>query len=195
MAATNGTPIPEAPPTDAEVEAEFAAAGLAVPSFQALMAPEVEIRGVRFTFRDMLSFDAYHLLERMRPGIGKAAASRAEDGGGTGSIVDRAAGSMIVLFGNLPPETVEIARVAMFQHTMFTRDTHPAPTTLYGNEQAAFDGLLPYHVYEINIRNYCRNFSESWVEFRSILPGAVVALLRSQLPTSQDSSSTPSTQD
>ena len=154
-----------------------------------LTEPQVEIRGTQFQIRKMLPEEALEVLETIRVGIGetydmeaaqavaKSAADRIVAGGpiaesaaaGAAEAAERSA--LFVRFAlRLPRETLREVRRAMFRSIWYSNTKTEKPLRVGDSASSAFEGLDPMHVYELTVRAFVVNFSESLGVFQSLLP-------------------------
>lgn len=134
---------------DAEAEAKAQAAALA----DQLDQREVVIDGTTYRIEKLLPMEAYRVLEVMRRVAGPILAGLPK-GSSVGVILGR-------IMGQVPPETVETVRVALFKNVRFSNDrTKQTFRPLHPDEAMAFSD--PVHVYEILVRAMAVNFTASF---------------------------------
>ena len=157
------------------------------PEAESFTAQDVTYGDLSVRINRLMPQESYRLFEVLRPEIGRAV-SAVNTGDSKLNIA-----SFVAIVGVLSPEAVEVARKRMFERVFFTRpNSHPSATQLLANEDAAFEGLSAFHIYDLLLRCFTVNFLDSWEEIHRLLDRAgVLDMIPSQLATSSPSSPTP----
>jgi len=128
-----------------------------------LTDPKITYGETHFSVRKMSAWDGFHVLEELRAGIAEAAAKIPHDGG-----MEAMIGAGITA---MPRETVRRGADLLFGHVDFRNAQRGVAIPVAGNEDEAFDGLEPVHVYLVLARAFAVNFTQSWSEIASLLAG------------------------
>ena len=120
--------------------------------------PNVQIRKVNFNIRKLLCMEGYDVVEELR---GAAPAvmqieTKPDDP------IEKLIAAVLV---SIPKDIFERLRKKLFAHITFT--IGGVTLTLAGEEERAFQTLVPVHVYELIFRSFYINFIESWDEIKS----------------------------
>ena len=155
-----------------------------------LTKEQVRIRDKTFTFHKMMPMHAFNLFETIRMGLKDAVKNLDMEPGEEIGVSE----ALEMVF-SIPAETVQKAMRGLFGYVAYTSPNKPDPTPISGDEQSAFDGLLPIHIYEVLARAFVVNFRESWEEIVSASPDLAQDSTPSSTETSQHSLPTPSMPD
>ena len=140
-----------------------------------LTTEEVTFGETTFTFRRAMPIEAFNIFERLRPGLASISDTvrRAYEAEAEGK--DRSANFLsaaIEMVGKLPQETVTTGMKELMKHVLYSRPnadgTVPAPAVVANDMGSAFKGLTIFQMYELLVRAFAVNFSESFSDLRSL---------------------------
>ena len=146
---------------------------------------EVKIKKTTFYFDEMPPMEAFDLLEELRPGIASAFGMLRE--GMTFEV------GLVVLFLGLPQETVRNARDALYKHVRYRTPQIQTPQRVFDEEDTAFGGCSALDMYEVILRAFSVNFTESFLGMQSRMD-EILGSERSKRKTSTRSSQSSSSQ-
>ena len=137
----------------------------------ALTAEMVVFGETTFYFHRALPLEAFRILEEMRPGLSSLSevARAAADADAAGA--DRrgnAIATAMAAAGKLPPETVSVAMKRLTHHVTFERRDLGAPLKVAADLDSAFKGLTVVQIYEVLVRAFAVNFTDSFDDLRSM---------------------------
>ncbi len=125
-----------------------------------LLKTEFEIEGTLFFVSKLPSMEAWHFLDRLRRELGRSALNvipKSENDEGAGAAMFQA---ILHMFLSLEPGYVDEARKQMFEKVEFANSGHKRQK-LAGAEDFAFNELGPMAVYEVLVRSFAVNFTNS----------------------------------
>lgn len=136
---------------------------------------EVTIGGTTFRITKLLPMEAFDTLEILREAIGGRAAGMIAgmtlaQGDSSAAVINRAVGTLIGVLIAVPAAELKEVRNQLFAQVSFTNGTAQTPQPVAGNEGMAFQGLEAVHVYELLLRAFVVNFTESWDAIASLMP-------------------------
>ena len=115
-----------------------------------------------FTISKLLAEEAFDTFEIVR--VGLADVNRiplSEDA--------HAVQAVTAVFSGFSRETFRTVRDRLFAEVQFTRPNIKTARKVHGNISTAFDGLEPFHIYEVFARAFVVNFRKSWDAALSML--------------------------
>ena len=124
---------------------------------------EVKIKNTTFYFDELPPMEAFDLLEELRPGIAHAFGMLRE--GMTFEV------ACVVLFLGLPVQTVRNGRDQLYRSVRYKTEQIQTPQVLFDEEDTAFAGCSALDMYEIILRAFSVNFTESFLEMQSRMEG------------------------
>ena len=116
---------------------------------------EFTIQSTRFKIYKLSPSEAFSTLEKIRVASAPVLAST-ETGGNFAAVVAEL----------LKVDSEQLVRIRddLFKGVRFINDIAKTETTLRGNVDMAFNGLLPIHIYEVLARALIVNFLESFLD-------------------------------
>lgn len=143
-----------------------------------------EISGTEFRIDKLLSMEAFELLETIREALGHTLAKISVPKGSPDAYYIGA------ILASIPPAYLRDIRRVLFDKSVRFRNgmAQNWKPLLPINEGMAFDKLTPVRVYEILVRAFAVNFTESWEEVRSLISFLGLDLLLQEQATSDQSS-------
>ena len=135
-----------------------------------LTSEQVVIGETTFTFQRALPMEAFRIFEELRPGLSalsgpiKMAVSAAKSGEPPEAEFAEAAVQMIA---SLPRETVDAAIRLLGRHVTFMRPELGSPVSFANDMDSAVKGLSLFQIYEVVLRAFCVNFTDSLDDLRS----------------------------
>ena len=121
---------------------------------------EFTIRDTRFKIQALTAIEGHDIFEDIRESIGPRSLGLL--GGNQDDLVILAG-----LLLSIPKAQLGAIRQKLFGHILFTNAVNHDPAPLYPDENMGFMGLLPLHVYEVLLRSFAVNFTESFTELHS----------------------------
>lgn len=115
-----------------------------------------------FEIRRLLPEEAWECFEEVREAIG----ARVVTLHGFGSVNTMIVGVLL----SLPRPTVKSIRSQLFSEVYFTNRHQKTQAPVDGNIPTAFSGLKPISIYEVLVRAFTVNFSDSLTELLSFFP-------------------------
>ena len=133
-----------------------------------LSKTEFQIGGTTFFISKLPSMNAWHFLDRLRRELGRSALAVVPE-----SDNDEVAGSamfqtILHMFLSLEPGYVDEARKELFANVEYANSSHKRQK-LAGAEDFAFNDLGPMAVYEVLVRCFAVNFTDSLRKLASSL--------------------------
>ena len=121
---------------------------------------EFTIRETRFQIQALNAMEAFDISEDIRESVGPRSLGLL---GGSKDDLVILAGLML----SMPKNHLGAIRQKLFAHILFTNSVNHDPTPLFPDENMGFMGLLPLHIYEVLLRSFAVNFTESFSELNS----------------------------
>ena len=135
-----------------------------------LTSSEVTLGETTFYFKRALPMEAFDIFEELRPALAemseaiKAAQDSQAKGMSTESVF---LGAAVDIIGRMPSEIVRKAMAKLMQHVDYQRDGRP-PQKVSRDLDTAFKGQTVFTIYEVLVRAFCVNFTESLDDVKSL---------------------------
>ena len=124
-----------------------------------------------FAIQRALPLEAFQIFEALRPGLASVSEAVQTAFSAEAEGVDRhanALGTAVAIVGKLPAETVQVAMTKLLRHVTFMREGLGAPRVAAQDLESAFKGMSVFQIYELLVRAFCVNFTESFDDLRSL---------------------------
>ena len=135
-----------------------------------LTSEQVVMGETTFVFQRALPMEGFRIFEELRPGLAalavpiKAAVKAAK---GDGPPEPEFAEAAILMVATLPRETIDTAIRLLGRHVTFMRPELGSPVMFANDLDSAVKGLSLFQIYELILRAFCVNFTDSLNELRS----------------------------
>ena len=135
-----------------------------------LTSEQVVFGETTFTFNRALPMEGFRIFEELRPGLAslsepiKTAVTAAKSGEAPEA---EFAGAALQMIASLPRETVDAAIRLLGRHVTFMRPELGSPVIFANDLDSAVKGLSLFQIYEVVLRAFCVNFTDSLDELRS----------------------------